>query len=53
MFELLVNSENDERFNQWIKCFQILFRKTEMDILNEYDVLRLGKNEYKTFDSRF
>ena len=40
LFELLVTSSSDYRYNQWINCFAILF-KTPVDTINEeFELLR-------------
>jgi len=34
LFELLVTSEDDSRFGQWLTCFAILFGDTATNILS-------------------
>ena len=36
LFEVLLSSQNDGRFKQWITCFAILFNSTEEKIESDY-----------------
>jgi len=42
LFEILYTSQNDRRFSQWLKCFEILFDYSSEDIYREYLELRKG-----------
>ena len=39
MFELLVVSSEDKWFNEWIKCFELLFDVTADQIMADYNEL--------------
>ena len=42
LFELLVVSSKDKRFNEWIKCFELIFDVTADQIMTDYnELLRL------------
>ena len=40
LFEVLVSSKNDGRFQQWLDCFAILFGTNATEIRDEYVELR-------------
>ena len=39
LFEILVVSSKDKRFNEWIKCFELLFDVTADQIMADYNEL--------------
>ena len=39
LFELMVVSSNDKRFNEWLKCFEVLFDVTADQIMADYNDL--------------
>jgi len=36
LFEVLIGSKNDGRFNQWIVCFALVFNSSRTDIESDY-----------------
>ena len=40
LFELLVTSEDDSRYNDWLQCFKILFGIDEGEIANNIDQIK-------------
>ena len=40
LFELLLNSSEDNRFRQWLACFSLLFDVPKDDILEDYIKIR-------------
>jgi len=39
LFELLVVSSEDKRFDEWIKCFEVLFNVTADLMMTDYNQL--------------
>ena len=39
LFELMVVSSNDKRFNEWLKCFELLFDVTADQIMADFNEL--------------
>ena len=36
LFEVLIASQNDGRFSQWVTCFALLFNSSRSDIESDY-----------------